>query len=312
MLKKINTLLLSLLFVSSTFAQSSVEVPKLNEKAYNFIVANDLGRNGYYRQKPVAETLGEYAGEADAEFIAALGDVHHFDGVASVNDPLWMTNFESIYKHPELMIEWKAICGNHEYRGNTQAVLDYSKVSRRWDAPSKYYSKTIELKGGAKAVLLFIDTTPLIDKYRKEANEYPDAQKEDIRKQLNWIDSTLQANKDARWKIVMGHHPVYAQTPKNESERTDLQNRLEPILNKHQVAAYLCGHIHNFQHLKSPKGNVDYFVNSSGSLARKVSPVKETVFCSPKEGFMLVSMERDALSFFMVDEYGKTIYEYKK
>lgn len=312
MLRKINTLLLSLFISSSVFSQNTIEVPVLNENAYNFIVVNDLGRNGYYKQKPIAETLGEYAGEADIEFIAALGDVHHFDGVASVSDPLWMTNFESIYKHPELMIDWNAVCGNHEYRGNTQAVLDYSKVSRRWDAPAKYYSKTVEMKGGDKAVLLFIDTTPLIDKYRNEANEYPDAQKQDIKKQLNWIDSTLLANKDAKWKIVMGHHPVYAQTSKNESERTDLQKRLEPILNKHKVAAYLCGHIHNFQHLKPEKGAVDYFVNSSGSLARKVSPIKETIFCSPKEGFMLISMENSALSFFLVDEDGKTIYQYKK
>lgn len=131
MLRKINTFFLSLFISSSVFSQNTIEVPVLNENAYNFIVVNDLGRNGYYKQKPIAETLGEYAGEADIEFIAALGDVHHFDGVASVSDPLWMTNFESIYKHPELMIDWNAVCGNHEYRGNTQAVLDYSKVSRR-------------------------------------------------------------------------------------------------------------------------------------------------------------------------------------
>lgn len=30
------------------------------------------------------------------------------------------------------MLEWYPILGNHEYRGNTQAVIDYSKVSRRW------------------------------------------------------------------------------------------------------------------------------------------------------------------------------------
>ena len=29
------------------------------------------------------------------------------------------------------MIDWFAINGNHEYRGNTQAVLDYGKKSRR-------------------------------------------------------------------------------------------------------------------------------------------------------------------------------------
>jgi len=105
--------------------------PELPENAKNFIIANDLGRNGYYDQKPIAAIMGDYAENVDIEFIAAAGDVHHFEGVASVQDPLWMTNFELIYDHPELMIDWMAIAGNHEYRGNTQAVLDYSKISRR-------------------------------------------------------------------------------------------------------------------------------------------------------------------------------------
>ena len=59
--------------------------------------------------------------------VVAAGDVHHFEGVRSVQDPLWMTNYELIYSHPDLMLPWYPILGNHEYRGNTQAVLDYSK-----------------------------------------------------------------------------------------------------------------------------------------------------------------------------------------
>ena len=91
---------------------------------FNFYVANDLGRNGYYDQKPIAERMGTMAEEVRPEFILATGDVHHFEGVQSINDPLWMTNYELIYAHPELMIGWFPLLGNHEYRGNTQAVLD--------------------------------------------------------------------------------------------------------------------------------------------------------------------------------------------
>ena len=32
------------------------------EKQLNFYMANDLGRNGYYDQKPIAELMGEMAG----------------------------------------------------------------------------------------------------------------------------------------------------------------------------------------------------------------------------------------------------------
>ena len=93
-------------------------------------MANDLGRNGYYDQKPIAELMGEMGEVLGPKCVLAVGDIHHFNGVASVNDPLWMTNFEQVYSHPELMLDWFPVLGNHEYRGNTQAVLDYGKVSR--------------------------------------------------------------------------------------------------------------------------------------------------------------------------------------
>lgn len=95
-------------------------------------MTNDMGRNGYYDQKPIAELMGEMAGVVDPECVFAAGDIHHFNGVASLQDPLWMTNYELVYSHPDLMLDWFPVCGNHEYRGNTQAFMDYGKVSRRW------------------------------------------------------------------------------------------------------------------------------------------------------------------------------------
>ncbi|MGL4780116.1 MAG: metallophosphoesterase [Bacteroidales bacterium] len=299
---------LSSLLIAQTNSVS--DFSSIGEEDKNILIVNDLGRNGYYLQKPIAEQMGKLAENIDIEFVAALGDIHHFDGVASVSDPLWMTNYELIYAHPELMIDWKSICGNHEYRGNTQAVLDYTNISRRWFAPSKYYSEIVELENGENAVLLFIDTTPLITKYRKESDTYPDAIKQDNNKQLAWIDSTLNANKDAKWKIVMGHHPVYAQTKKNESERTDLQKQLIPIMEKNGVNAYLCGHIHNFQHIKPQNSKIEYFVNSSGSLARKVQPLKDTKYCSSEAGFMLMSFSNKTLTYYMINPDGNIIYKY--
>ena len=70
--------------------------------------------------------------------------LHHFSGVQSVEDPLLMTNYELIYSHPELMIDWLPILGNHEYRGNTQAIIDYSNISRRWNMPGRYCTKVYE------------------------------------------------------------------------------------------------------------------------------------------------------------------------
>ena len=277
----------------------------------NLYMANDLGRNGYYDQKPIAELMGTMAETIDPECVIAAGDVHHFNGITSVNDPLWMTNYELIYSHPELMLDWFPICGNHEYRGNTQAVIDYSKVSRRWMMSEKYYSKVFNHKSTTLRVV-FIDSTPLIDKYRKNPEVYPDAQKEDMEKQLTWLDSTLRDAKED-WVIVVGHHPIYAETSKSESERKDMQKRVMPILHKYKnVAIYACGHIHTFQHIKMQNDPIDYVVNSAGSLSRKTKAIEGTVFCSGEPGFSVIAASKNKLCLYMIDKKGNVLHTVSK
>lgn len=304
--KNIITLFMALFVVAVSFAQTP-ESWKTLEKPLNFYLANDLGRNGYYDQKPIAELMGNMAENVDIECVIAAGDVHHFEGVRSVNDPLWMTNYELIYSHPELMIPWYAILGNHEYRGNTQAVIDYSDVSARWNVPDRYYTFAME-NDGVTVRFVMVDTAPLLDKYREDTEKYPDACKQDMNKQLAWIDSVLTSAKED-WVLVVGHHPIYAETGKDDSERLDLQKRLDSILRKHKnVDMYLCGHIHNFQHIRKADSNIDYVVNTSGSLARKVKPVDGTKFCSGETGFSLISADKKELNLHMINKEGKVIY----
>lgn len=293
-------------FIAALSYAQNAEVWKAMEKPLNFFLANDLGRNGYYDQKPIAELMGNMAEQIDIECVIAAGDVHHFEGVRSVSDPLWMTNYELIYSHPELMIPWYSILGNHEYRGNTQAVIDYTNVSARWNMPARYYTKTFE-NDGVSVRLVMLDTAPLISKYRKDTEQYPDACKQDLDRQLAWTDSVLTVAKED-WVLVIGHHPIYAETPKNNSERSDMQNRLDTILRKHRVDMYLCGHIHNFQHIRMPGNNIDYIVNSSASLSREVKPIKGTLFCSGEPGFSLITADKNSLSLHMIDKEGKVIH----
>ena len=309
-MKKTMILAIALILSLGAFAQTP-EVWSGLKKDANFFLANDLGRNGYYDQKPIAELMGIMAEEIGPECVIAAGDVHHFDGVRSVNDPLWMTNYELIYSHPELMIDWLPVLGNHEYRGNTQAVMDYSTVSRRWNMPARYYTKVYE-EDGTSIRFVMVDTTPLMSKYRAENTKYPEACKQDNAKQLAWVDSVLTSAKED-WVIVVGHHPIYAETPKDASERIDMQQTLGKVLCKHkQVAMYLCGHIHNFQHLQVKGSSIDYVVNSSASLSRKVKPMEGTVFCSPEPGFSVIAADKKELCLHMIDKNGKILHSVKK
>ncbi len=313
MRKRILTLVMCLaamMTITASYAQNAAQWKSLKGDV-NLYLANDLGRNGYYDQKQIAELMGNMAETLSPQCVIAAGDVHHFNGVASVNDPLWLTNYEHIYAHPELMIDWFPLLGNHEYRGNTQAVLDYGKVSRRWMMPGRYYTKVFSKKGVTLRVV-FIDTTPLIDRYREESDAYPDACKQDDQAQLDWLDRTLsQAKED--WVIVVGHHPIYAETSKAEYERTDMQKKVMPILHKYNnVALYACGHIHDFQHIQKKGDPIDYVVNSSASLSRQVKPIDGTVFCSSEPGFSVITASKKQLNLHMIDKQGNVLHTVSK
>lgn len=310
-LRKSILLIVALCAFVSGYAQTNAGWKALKGNI-TLYVANDLGRNGYYEQKPVAELMGTMAETLGPAAVLAPGDIHHFNGVASVSDPLWMTNYELVYSHPELMLDWFPLLGNHEYRGNTQAVLDYGKISRRWMMPARYYTKVFKGKGTTLRIVM-IDTTPLIDRYREASDKYPDACKQDYNRELQWVDSVLTVAKED-WVVCLGHHPIYADTDKSEAERQDMQNRLLPVLKKHaNVAMYISGHIHNFQHIRKAGDNIDYVVNSSASLSRpNVKAVDGTVFCDGRAGFSVLSATKQHLDLYMIDSKGNVIYKVEK
>ena len=206
------------------------------------------------------------------------------------------------------MMQWFPICGNHEYRSNTDAVVEYSNVSARWEMPAKYYTFVKE-EDGVTVRIVMLDTTPMIDKYREDTEKYADASKSDWKVQIAWLDKVL-SEADEDWVLVVGHHPVFAYTDKNESERTDLQQRLDPVLRRYgNVDMYLCGHIHTFQHIRKEGCDIDYVVNTSGSLSRKdVQPVDGTVFCSNRSGWSLITADEKELNLHMLDKDGKVLH----
>ena len=309
-MRKIISLSLLLLVWFGVEAKSP-KVWKSLKKDVNIIMISDSGRNGYYDQKPIAEVLGRVAEVVSPECVVASGDVHHFEGVESVNDPLWMTNFELIYSHPKLMVPWLPIFGNHEYRGNTQAVIDYSKVSRRWMMPDRYYTKVYK-DDGATVRLVMIDTTPMIDSYRNSKSTYPIVKQQDYQKQLEWLEGVLQ-NATEDWVVVVGHHPIFAHTSKSSKERKDMQSRVDAVLRKYddKVNLYVCGHIHNFQHIKRDDCKIDYIVNTSAARSRSVKAVEGTQFCSPETGFSMLSADKKSLCLYMFNKKGKLLHTVK-
>ena len=67
-------------------------------KPINFILANDLGRNGYYDQKPIAELMGKMAENVDIEFVVAARCSPSFSVrcIAATMILLWMEHIADL------------------------------------------------------------------------------------------------------------------------------------------------------------------------------------------------------------------------
>lgn len=305
------SLLLLLLMPSLLLAQRSLsEIAESADDGFNFIIVADVGRNGYYDQQTIADAMGIMADEGDAEFILALGDTFHYMGVQSVEDPIWLSNFEQVYRHPELMISWFPVIGNHESQGNIQALIDYSDISRRWEMPARYYVKHFEGEEGETIDLFIIDTCPLIEKYRQDP-KYIGVVGQEREPQLAWLEEEL-AKSTADFKIVAGHHPIHAHTSKDQIERDEMQKYVEPLLIKYDVDLYLAGHIHNHQHIRLPHSNTDYVVLSSGSRSRKVEAIEGTQFCSSETGFGFISIKNKVMTVHLLDKEANELYSFTR
>jgi len=300
------------IFLISSFGiiQAQYPVGKLivDKTAYNFYIVSDAGRNGYYKQKTVAESMGKLAETIHPKFILASGDTFHYNGVRSVSDPLWMTNFESIYSHPELLVDWYILFGNHEYRGNTQALIDYSKISRRWNMPAHYYTFTKKIDKENSIRIVCIDTPPFLKEYQDLPDQFPDIARQDTRKQLAWIDSVLTVSQE-KWTIVVGHHPIYS-VDSLHGNTVELLTQLDPILRRHKVDFYFAGHIHCAQHIQ--KDSMNYVVSASASLRSSTTFGHDTRYQNPAEGFTICSIKSGTFEFIFVNEKGEELYRYKK
>lgn len=310
MLKKIS--LLILLVANMSISLWAQELPELPRENVNFILISDSGMKKESQRaivSGVADQMKKIIDNNKIQFVAVAGDPIHNNGVTSVSDPEWKFKVEDIFKDKSLhSIPWHAVPGNHEYKGNPQAIVDYSKVSDRWETPSKYYTidKRVK-KSKVKVHFTFLDTSPLIDMRMKLykgmiEDSYP-------QKELEWFDSTMTAS-NAKWNIVIGHQPVYADTQKDISERNDMQNRLNPLLIKHSADVYVCGHIHSFQHIIVEGCNINYIVNSSAGTYRDVSPIDGTMFCANQPGFTLFSVGEDTIDFYFINNKGEVLYHY--
>ena len=268
-----------------------------------FIVFGDWGRNGEPDQAEVAAQMAVAAKALPAKFIISVGDNFYEDGVASVDDPQWLTSFENVYADPALQVPWHVILGNHDYRGSCQAQLDYAKTHPRWNLPARYFQQTHTLPGGVTADFFYLDTSPMLAQYQHDGRMGPQIRAQDVPAQLAWFKNALAAS-TAPWKIVIGHHPIYSGGI--HSDTAELKQHILPLLHEYKVQAYINGHDHDLQHLV--QGDLNLFCSGAGSQVRFTFATPYTKFALTTPGFTTVNLSADQMEVRMIDHRGSHLY----
>lgn len=271
-----------------------------------FLVVGDWGRDGASHQREVAAAMGRAAQQSGARFIVSVGDNFYENGVRSARDRQWKTSFEDVYTAASLQVPWYVALGNHDYRGNPQAQVDYAKTSPRWRMHSRYFKVSGEEAGAPGVDLFFIDSSPLVHKYRDkvEGAIASNVAAEDVAAQLAWLDTGL-GRSTAAWKLVVGHHTIYSGGSAH-GNTPELLARIKPLLEKHGVQAYFNGHEHDMQHIRV--GAVDYICSGAGSEVRPTGRIAGTKFCLSRSGFALIDVSVETLGLEFRDFTGARVY----
>eukprot|EP00270_Netrium_digitus_P008869 TRINITY_DN267_c0_g1_i3.p1 TRINITY_DN267_c0_g1~~TRINITY_DN267_c0_g1_i3.p1 ORF type:complete len:360 (-),score=56.60 TRINITY_DN267_c0_g1_i3:182-1261(-) len=312
-----------------------------------FLVMGDWGRNGTYNQSLVAEQMGKAAQAVGAQFVISTGDNFYEEGLSSVEAEMFEQSFSRIYSHEALQLPFYAVLGNHDYYGNALAQLDPALVKRdsRWNCwRSHKFTRSLdsripkevlqlyqkEMAGettdelemfvadGNEVEFFMYDTTPLVTKYRTENKHSMDWRGinskgwdmyiADVLGELNlWLSTST-----ARWKIVIGHHPVYSFGSHGNQE--EMIRFVKPLFELFDVDLYINGHDHNLQHIKRDDSNIHYVTSGGGSKAYRGDTMDGVntglKFYWPGQGFNVIQVDYSTLKIDYVDVFGKVIYSF--
>jgi hypothetical protein len=253
---------------------------KPGDQPIRIVGMGDFG-SGTQAQRDVAAAIVQM-GKADRfDFGLTFGDNFYPSGMKGPDDTRWRDWWETLYS--PLGIVFYPTLGNHEWYSDDGAVAEIAYRSPTWRFPSPYYSFT------AGPVQFFaIDTTEISEE------------------EILWLEKAIGASA-SRWKVVYGHHPVFA--PERDAKSGNylkyMQARLWPLM-RGRVDAYLCGHQHAMAHME-PRDGVHFFMSGGGGapLSKVSAKAPGTRFAESTFGFLTLEASAERMSIALFDTDGK-------
>lgn len=269
--------------------------PKTANQAH-ILLLGDTGEPGK-EQNEVAETMEKLCRKYNVDFVIFLGDNFYPAGVESVDDPKWQTHFEKPYGLPCLgTLKFYPIFGNHDYKGNVKAQIDYTRKGGKWQFPARYY--TLEIESLARFMML--DTN------------FPDKCFSSTLCSLDWLEDELKINRTS-WTFFTGHVPLKS-GGKYPNAKWNLTWLLEGLFCKNMESFYISGHDHGLQHLDfsaNESCKIHQWISGGGAATLyPITPRDISQFGLNSHGVLLLTLGQEKSKFsFYIPSSDNPVYE---
>ena len=285
------------------------------------LAIGDFG-TGAADQKAVAKAMEAFALKRSLKPEAMLMIGDNFYGPTkegfSVEAKRWRNEIEEMYPASAFPGPMYAVLGNHDYHDNVggeKVQLAYAqKPGVRWKMPAKWYRVDL---GGAQPLLTLIcldSNLPSVSgggKSKIVGMLRPSLTAEEAAAQQDWLAAEL-AKPRAPFTLVMAHHPLYSNGDHGDTK--PLIKEWEPLFQKHQVHAYLCGHDHDLQHLELEGKCTSHVLSGGGGARTRKMEVNHAAMPYGKDihGFTHIRVTADALSFAHYAVDGTMVHRFTK
>jgi tartrate-resistant acid phosphatase type 5 len=212
---------------------------------YTFISDSGYGIND--ESKETLKILKKQINRMNNDSILLLGGDLLYDTCKSIQE-----NYDDFLKFYNIDCNFYGVLGNHDYYINPSYYID----NKLFNMKNWYYTVKKD-----NIVFYMLDTMLLNTRY-PDMKQYSVCQGHNItcnqwsgydtmykylqKDMLLWLDNNLKDNKD-KINIVIGHYPLYSDTH-YKGYCGETKELLFPILKRHNVPVYICGHEHNTQH----------------------------------------------------------------
>lgn len=222
---------------------------------------------------PVADAMFRWCEANPCQFGVFLGDNIYPDGATLGADGRSDANrFQHIFADPYGRFQrfgsdfrFYATLGNHDWHTSREGALaqvKYLETTKPFYMDGLIYRVSPPQTRGEVEIFV-LDTQVLLagrtfmeDELADDGSEIPSEKKDELEpwakpqspleaEQAAWLETALKSSK-ARWKIVIGHHPLWASAGGKYRQSEALRAAILPVLCEH-ADLYMAGHEHTLE-----------------------------------------------------------------